>query len=941
MARIINFFDGAESETVPTIGNIVASDLTSYVDDAAYEAAETGAPAEGNIYFNTTIKLIRYYNGTIWGSLTDEVTAQVVENKTLDGTSATGNNTITNDADKITYDNTTSGRSSTDLQGLGDEYDIQLDENAGDIADLRTTTGTLDGDTDMGAFDGDTISDNVSAKEGMQELETALELISAAVTPQGLWNADTNTPTLVSSVGTEGHFYIVSVAGTTNLDGEDDWNAKDWAIFSGGVWNKIDNTDSVVSVNGKIGIVVLDTDDIAEGSVNHYADGSIETHSDVVVTTPNDGQVLKRSGGNWINADETLSNGELNYVEGNNHNYESTVGDWIAYADAAASTPVDGTDGAPTSTFTRTTTGSEIIRGIASGKLTKDAVNRQGEGFSLNVDIDPKDQGNIIIVRVDYKTTDNYVSGDIIGYVYDITNGGTPQILSNDDNSGEFLAHTGNGVTFLGTFNAASNSTEYRIIFHIATTNASAYNMIVDRIRVGPDRLAPGANMEDLGKLPTDGSWTTNTTYVGQYWREGSHLIGEVTLTLSGAPNATTLQVNLPDGLQIDIDRLSNEGEFFQDLSISGMIRDVAPGEIKPMMCTFSTIDKVFLRFYEEDGAALNLRAINNIDPFTFASGDFLTIRYKVPIIGWKSTQILSTVEANNLVVKGRFKLSSSQTGITNAITLVDFDTPEIDSHNGFDSGNSKYIIQSDGDYFIYASLNPSSLSSNDKLVVSIRLNQSSTLVSQSGGGTQSNMGAQVTYFGHLLKGDEIDITTNSTTDNNYTLLTASEFSIFKISDVHTFSVFGKNEFLSADSSNFLLTTGGFADNEYALMTGNSIDLKPGTYILTGATRQGFSSGTPPVINQILSRWSEENGDNTTSTPNGIGTSGNIVLQAGSSQCLVYEPGSAINEYTGPVQSIRILVKANQTVYLNQRIRFSDTGTNGFINSQIYAERIA
>jgi hypothetical protein len=46
---------------------------------------------------------------------------------------------------------------------------------------------------------------------------------------------------LQSSVGFDGHFYIVSVAGTTNLNGIASWNIGDWAIFTGGVWLKIDN----------------------------------------------------------------------------------------------------------------------------------------------------------------------------------------------------------------------------------------------------------------------------------------------------------------------------------------------------------------------------------------------------------------------------------------------------------------------------------------------------------------------------------------------------------------------------------------------------------------------------------------------------------------------------------------------------------------------------
>ena len=47
--------------------------------------------------------------------------------------------------------------------------------------------------------------------------------IPAGLVFQGTWNANTNTPTLASGTGTTGHFYIVSVAGTTDLDGVTDW----------------------------------------------------------------------------------------------------------------------------------------------------------------------------------------------------------------------------------------------------------------------------------------------------------------------------------------------------------------------------------------------------------------------------------------------------------------------------------------------------------------------------------------------------------------------------------------------------------------------------------------------------------------------------------------------------------------------------------------------
>ena len=61
---------------------------------------------------------------------------------------------------------------------------------------------------------------------------------------QGTWNASTNTPTLTSGVGTQSYYYVVSVAGTTNLDGINAWNVGDWAIFSGTTWTKVPGSAS-------------------------------------------------------------------------------------------------------------------------------------------------------------------------------------------------------------------------------------------------------------------------------------------------------------------------------------------------------------------------------------------------------------------------------------------------------------------------------------------------------------------------------------------------------------------------------------------------------------------------------------------------------------------------------------------------------------------------
>ena len=87
---------------------------------------------------------------------------------------------------------------------------------------------------------------------------------------QGTWNASTNTPTLTSSAGTKGFYYVVSVAGSTNLNGITDWKVSDWAVFNGSVWQKIDNTDAVNSVNGYTGTVVLTYTDVGAQPAGTY-----------------------------------------------------------------------------------------------------------------------------------------------------------------------------------------------------------------------------------------------------------------------------------------------------------------------------------------------------------------------------------------------------------------------------------------------------------------------------------------------------------------------------------------------------------------------------------------------------------------------------------------------------------------------------------------------
>jgi len=101
-----------------------------------------------------------------------------------------------------------------------------------------------------------------SVLDTLTSLQSQITAISGFVNYEGTWNASTNIPTLVSSVGTKGDYYVVSTTGTTNLNGITTWTQGDWAIFNGSAWEKVDNTDLVTSVAGRTGAVTLTTADI-------------------------------------------------------------------------------------------------------------------------------------------------------------------------------------------------------------------------------------------------------------------------------------------------------------------------------------------------------------------------------------------------------------------------------------------------------------------------------------------------------------------------------------------------------------------------------------------------------------------------------------------------------------------------------------------------------
>jgi hypothetical protein len=126
--------------------------------------------------------------------------------------------------------------------------------------------------TGLNLTGGGTISATDSILGAFGKIQNQISALVGGVMYEGTWNASSNSPTIVSSVGTKGDYYIVSTAGTTNINGITTWSVGDWIIFNGTTWDKVDNTDAVSSVNGFTGAVSLTTANISEVTNLYYTD---------------------------------------------------------------------------------------------------------------------------------------------------------------------------------------------------------------------------------------------------------------------------------------------------------------------------------------------------------------------------------------------------------------------------------------------------------------------------------------------------------------------------------------------------------------------------------------------------------------------------------------------------------------------------------------------
>jgi len=78
MTRVLDFSDGFTSASEPSQGSISTNKFRNFVDDAAFVTDKGSAATEGDAYFNTTSKFVRYHNNGGFVDVMDLASTQTV-----------------------------------------------------------------------------------------------------------------------------------------------------------------------------------------------------------------------------------------------------------------------------------------------------------------------------------------------------------------------------------------------------------------------------------------------------------------------------------------------------------------------------------------------------------------------------------------------------------------------------------------------------------------------------------------------------------------------------------------------------------------------------------------------------------------------------------------------------------------------------------------------
>ena len=224
------------------------------------------------------------------------------------------------------------------------------------------------------------------------------------------------------------------------------------------------------------------------------------------------------------------------------------------------------------------------LDGTKSLKVSKPAVNYQGQGWALDFTLPLGYLNQVNEVTFVYQTNVGYTSGEIEVLLYNVTTGVRIFPLNTNSSSPLTLpaAPSGSGKQGLSFLPSDLTNTSYRLIFHIIGTSAASWNFWLDDVSVDPGQLVQG---------PTVGGWMSYVpTIVGmggganavlvnaRYKRVTDHveILGTVKIG-TGGDAGSVIAWSMPSGLTAKIpgspyNTYESVGRFSSTASVYGAV---------------------------------------------------------------------------------------------------------------------------------------------------------------------------------------------------------------------------------------------------------------------------------------------------------------------------------------------------------------------------------
>jgi hypothetical protein len=380
-----------------------------------------------------------------------------------------------------------------------------------------------------------------------------------------------------------------------------------------------------------------------------------------------------------ILSNQGKTNTSTNYIT--NNGADSGTTGWATYNNTAGAAPVTGTGGSPVVTFA--TSVDTTMRGAANFLFTKGAANRQGDGFSYDFTIDGSDTAKVLQCSLEYKiASGTYADNDITFWIYDKTNSVLIQPAPTQ------LKNSGIIERFAFEFQAASNSTSYRLIGHVSSVSAAAYSLRFDSFNLSNQAKLYGSAVTDsIAYTPTFTGLGTPLVNTATWERHGSKALIQFAVQ-AGIVSGVSVTMTLPPGLVADFSKIQFQG--LGSFAASNVTTTPYSGNITAVSPSSTTVMLSLAGVSNWQSGHLGTSFINT----GLMSGSFL-----VPIVGWSSSQVMSS-DADTRVVYANF---TGTRGSTSTLDIVPL-TVTNDSH-GATSGNI-YTVKVPGYYEIDFSAN-------------------------------------------------------------------------------------------------------------------------------------------------------------------------------------------------------------------------------------------